>query len=104
VVGDVSFVAHQLPILSRDEVDVEIAFNGQATSALIDGPEGWPISGKSTQTLDVGMKDGTPTEHTYVIEGSSEPLSLHISYLVTNTQVQVERMWLAPTKADVAAN
>ena len=102
VVGTVSFAVHELPILSRDEVRAEITLNGQAFSSLIYGPEDWPIDGNSTQVLDIGLKEQKRVEQTYAIRGYFEPLSLHISYLVTNTEVKVERLWLAP--ADAAAN
>lgn len=103
VAGNVQYSVAEIPILSREEVRVAVAFNGQATSAYFDGPEAWHISGKSVQTVTLDSKGNTTLDQAYPLEGWYEPVSLHIRYLVTDTQVQVETMWLAPSTADVAS-
>ena len=94
VVGDVQFGLHELASPNEDEVRASISFSGQAFSSLIDGPEGYPISGKTTKTLELGLPGEDHVELTYVIQGFFEPLNLHVRYIVTDTKVQVEKMWL----------
>ncbi len=97
VTGSVKFNVQQVPILSRDEVSVTIRFAGDATSSLYDGPAEWLISGKSEKTLDLGLKNSTTLELTYPVGGNPNNLILFVDYVITNTQVQVEKMWLAPS-------
>ena len=103
VVGDVRFGLHDLASPNEDEVRASISFSGQAFSSLIDGPEGWPISGKTSKTLELGLPGEDHIELTYAIQGCFEPLSLHIRYAVTDTKVQVEKMWLVAVSSGVGS-
>jgi hypothetical protein len=52
----------------------------------------------------LGLAGEDHVELTYGIQGFFEPLNLHVRYIVTDTKVQVEKMWLVAISAGVGSN
>jgi hypothetical protein len=90
VTGSVQYVLVQ----SGDET-YELALVTRGTAEHLQNGSSGSFYGESIDYVTMPGKGSAKVEKSYVIEGLDQALKLHISFAVSETEVTVEKMWLA---------
>lgn len=90
VAGSVQYILVQ----SGDET-YELALVASGTANHLQNGNSGSFYGESIDYVSLSGKGFAKVDKSYPIHGLDEPLKLQITYLVTQTEVTVEKIWLA---------